>query len=138
MNITDFNFNRQTGMLGKINPVFKFIIHFYILPKIYPMKRVSIFLFIQFISVNSQDCQEKIYQAGQLLDKGNAEAVLGMINPCLSEDIPNSIRWQAYRLKAISNLILLRPDSARIAAEEILQINPIEQLITLQSELNWI
>lgn len=71
-----------------------------------------------------QSCLENLFKANKLLETGNTEACLALVIPCSQNSEDESVRWQAYRLKAICYIIKGYSDSAKAAAENMLDINP--------------
>jgi hypothetical protein len=74
--------------------------------------------------VQSQNCLENLYTASKLLDGGNTDGCLSYAVPCSYKSNDESVRWQAYRLMSIAYLLKGNTDSARVAAENMLDINP--------------
>ena len=91
-------------------------------------KRIALLiLFLTlFLSKNiyAQGCLENLYKAQKLLDAGNTAGCLEYSIPCSVKGKKTSIRWQAYRLMSIAYLLQGQTDSARVAAENMLDINP--------------
>ncbi|MFM9944628.1 MAG: porin family protein [Bacteroidia bacterium] len=81
-------------------------------------------LFIINTSVKSQSCLENLYSANKLLDVGNTDGCLSLVIPCSGKNNDESVRWQAYRLMSIAYLLKGNADSSKIAAENMLDINP--------------
>lgn len=93
------------------------------------MKNKHFFIFLLLISLTttvakSQDCLEKLYRANKLLDAGNAQGCIALAAPCSDKANDNSVRWQAYRLMSIAYLLQGHADSSKIAAENMLDLNP--------------
>jgi hypothetical protein len=92
-----------------------------------PLKRETIIFILAVLTslpAWGQGCLDNLYKASKFLDEGNADACLALIYPCSHED-DQSIVWQVNRLKSIAWLIKSNPDSARYAAEAMLEINPM-------------
>lgn len=75
-------------------------------------------------TLKSQNCLENLYSANKLLDAGNTDECLSLVIPCSNKSNDESVRWQAYRLMSIAYLLKGNTDSSKIAAENMLDINP--------------
>jgi hypothetical protein len=74
--------------------------------------------------INAQSCLENLFKANKFLDAGNIDQCISLVTPCCDISNDESVRWQAYRLKSISYILKGKTDSAKIAAENMLDINP--------------
>lgn len=81
-------------------------------------------MFFRFTTADAQTCQENLYKAGKMLESGNADACLELIQTCGTESTPESIRWQVHRLQTMAYLLKVQTDSATLAAEKMLNLNP--------------
>jgi len=88
-------------------------------------KYLAILLFLFFGQfANAQSCLENLFKANKFLDAGNTDQCIALVTPCCDKANEESVRWQAYRLKSISYILKGYTDSAKIAAENMLDINP--------------
>ncbi len=67
---------------------------------------------------------ENLFAANKFLNAGNTDACLLLVQPCSHKGNDESIRWQAYRLMSMAYLLKGYQDSARMATENMLEINP--------------
>jgi opacity protein-like surface antigen len=89
------------------------------------MRFFTFFCFISFVGLaKSQDCLENLYTANKLLDAGKTHECMALVAPCSSSKNDISARWQAYRLMSIAYILQGQNDSAKIAAENMLDLNP--------------
>jgi len=88
-------------------------------------KYCLLLLFLSFGQwLNAQSCLENLFKANKFLDAGKIDECISLVTPCCDKRNEESVRWQAYRLKSIGYILKGYTDSAKIAAENMLDINP--------------
>ncbi len=75
--------------------------------------------------LKSQNCQEKIESASKMIDNGQFNESIQAVRNCAG--IGNSERWQALRITSIAYILLNNPDSAKVYAKKMLNLNPLYQ-----------
>jgi len=83
-------------------------------------------MFLIMIKGFSQDnCDDIIIRANNDYDKGLFREVISNLELCMKKDANEVTLWQSYKLLAMCQLQLNSPENARIAAEKMLEINPL-------------
>ncbi|OYU97487.1 MAG: hypothetical protein CFE21_04120 [Bacteroidetes bacterium B1(2017)] len=76
------------------------------------------------LSSRAQNCIEKIDQANKLIEAKEYPKSIALVQGCTDTTNSKSVRWQAYRILAISYVYTNKNDSATWASQELLKIYP--------------
>jgi hypothetical protein len=90
------------------------------------IKSILIILLLLFTQemLAQESCTEKLYMANKLYEKGKLDDAINTAQECSKTAKNTSEKWQAYRLLAMCYLGNGQQKEARIAAENMLELNP--------------